>query len=305
MDAISTETSLSYGGPPPLLLIASSDWAMCRARETAEASGLRIGAQLGIEQASERLRQQASASAIWIEVDQDCGPALDRLLDDVDDAVESRRFGAVLSLTSIMIDRIGQRLFDGNLQIVIDADPIERAASLATATALARAPERANDVKDPGAERLRQLSDEVGRIAATLARLSTVPAAPEAELRKPSEEHVPDIEVETVRSVIRARRLRGRYFPEDLFADPAWDMLLELYAASLTERRMTVSRLAERSGVPLTTALRWIATLEQEELIDREADRFDRRRMFLSLTDKGRSAMSAYFEELHPDTKLL
>lgn len=112
-------------------------------------------------------------------------------------------------------------------------------------------------------------------------------------------------EVMAIRQGLLARQQRGRFFNPRLFADPAWDMLLELYAASLTERRMTVSRLAERSGVPLTTALRWIATLEQEELIDREADRFDRRRMFLSLTDKGRSAMSAYFEELHPDTKLL
>jgi DNA-binding MarR family transcriptional regulator len=112
-------------------------------------------------------------------------------------------------------------------------------------------------------------------------------------------------EVLTIRQGLLARQQRGRFFNPKLFADPAWDMLLELYAASLTERRMTVSRLAERSGVPLTTALRWIAILEQEELIDREADRFDRRRIYLSLTDKGRSAMSAYFEELHPDAKLL
>ena len=112
-------------------------------------------------------------------------------------------------------------------------------------------------------------------------------------------------EVMVIRQGLLARAQRGRFFNPRLFADPAWDMLLELYAASLTERRMTVSRLAERSGVPLTTALRWIATLEEEELIDREADRFDRRRIFLCLTDKGRSAMSAYFDDLHPDAKIL
>ena len=78
-----------------------------------------------------------------------------------------------------------------------------------------------------------------------------------------------------------ARQQRGRFFNSNLFADPAWDMLLELYGASLTERRLTVSRLAERSGVPSTTALRWIATLETEGLIDRQNDRFDRRRRFL------------------------
>ena len=108
-----------------------------------------------------------------------------------------------------------------------------------------------------------------------------------------------------IRQGLMARQQRGRFFKSNLFADPAWDMLLELYGASLTERRLTVSRLAERSGVPLTTALRWIATLETEGLIDRQNDRFDRRRTFLELSEKGRTGMSAYFEELHPDTKIL
>jgi DNA-binding MarR family transcriptional regulator len=109
----------------------------------------------------------------------------------------------------------------------------------------------------------------------------------------------------TIRQGLLARQQRGRFFNPKLFADPAWDMLLELYAASLTERRLTVSRLAERSGVPLTTALRWITTLEMEQLVDREDDRFDKRRMFLSLTPKGQKAMSAYFDELLPDTKIV
>lgn len=298
MNARSTEDSLSYGGPPPLLVAASSDSAMRRARETAEACGLRIGAVLGIDEASERLRQQASASAIWIEVDQDCGPALDRLLDDVDDAVESRRFGAVLSLTSGMIDLIGQRLFDGGAQIVIDADPVERAASLATATALARAPERANDVKDPGAERLRQLSDEVGRIAATLARLSTVPATPEVELRKPSEKDVPDVSVETVRSVIRARRLRGRYFAEHLFADPAWDMLLDLLQAEISQLRVPVSSLCIAAAVPATTALRWLKSMTDSGIFVRRADPHDGRRVFVEMSRDASLSMRRYFADV-------
>ena len=112
-------------------------------------------------------------------------------------------------------------------------------------------------------------------------------------------------ELMTIRHGLLARQQRGRFFNSRLFADPAWDMLLELYAASITERRVTVSRLAERACVPMTTALRWITTLEKEDLVDREADRFDRRRMFLSLSRKGRNAMSAYFECLHPDVRVL
>ncbi|HUG46405.1 MAG TPA: hypothetical protein VMK31_07860, partial [Sphingomicrobium sp.] len=265
MDAVLTESNLSYGGPAPILLAASSEPALRKAAATADSLGLRIAARLPIDQARERLRQQASASAIWIEVDHDCGDTLDALLDEVDERVASRRFGAVLSITSGVIDSFGSRLFDGGLQIVVDAGPVERVASLATATAVARAPDRANDVsKDQGAERLRQLSDEVNRIAATLARLSIEPAAIGGELRMPVEEDVPDIPVEIVRSVIRARRLRGRYFSEELFADPAWDMLLDLLQAEIAQLRVPVSSLCIAAAVPATTALRWLKSMTEQ-----------------------------------------
>lgn len=300
MDALLTETpSLSYGGPPPLLIAASGEAALRRARDTADASGMRVGAQLAIGEASERLREQASASAIWIEVDQDCGTELDELLDEVDRAIMGRRFGAILSVTSDMIDRLGNRLFDSRSQILVDAGPFDRAASLATATALARAPDRANDVsKDPGAERLRQLSDEVSRIAATLARLSTVAPAAEAELRKPVEEDVPDVPVETVRSVIRARRLRGRFFADDLFADPAWDMLLDLLQAEIAQLRVPVSSLCIAAAVPATTALRWLKSMTDKGLFVRRADPHDGRRVFVELSREASIAMRRYFAEV-------
>ena len=156
MHALLTETAVTYDGPPPLLLAGSSEPAFKKARDTAAASGLRVGGEVGISAARNRLRQQASASAIWVELDEDCGPELDALLDEVDSLVESRRTGAVVSIDSSLIDRLGSRLFDSPAQFIVDAGPIERAASLATATAVAAAPDRANDVSsDPGAERLR------------------------------------------------------------------------------------------------------------------------------------------------------
>ncbi|MFP5330207.1 MAG: hypothetical protein ACLGHC_08765 [Alphaproteobacteria bacterium] len=294
-----TEPPLSYGGPAPLILAASSEPAMRRARETAEASGLRIGAQLDIREAPQRLRHQAAASAIWIEVDRECGPELDTLLDTVDEAVASRRFGAVLSLSPDMIDCLGSRLFEGRAQIVINPDAFERAASLATATAIARVPDRANDVsRDPGADRLRQLSDEVGRIAATLARLSTVPAGPEPDPVKPIEESAPDIPVELVRSVIRARRLRTRYFSEELFADPAWDMLLDLLQAEIAQLRVPVSSLCIAAAVPATTALRWLKSMTDKGLFVRRADPHDGRRVFVELSRESSAALRRYFADV-------
>jgi DNA-binding MarR family transcriptional regulator len=190
-------------------------------------------------------------------------------------------------------------LFDGGSQVVVDASPVERVASLATATAVARAPDRANDVsKDQGAERLRQLSDEVNRIAATLARLSTEPAAAGAELRMPVESDVPDIPVETVRSVIRARRLRSRYFSEELFADPAWDMLLDLIQAEIAQLRVPVSSLCIAAAVPATTALRWLKGMTEQGIFVRRADPHDGRRVFVELSREASIAMRRYFADV-------
>src|SRR3546814_17984132 len=67
------------------------------------------------------------------------------------------------------------------------------------------------------------------------------------------------------RELLRFRRLRDRYFAGDLFADPAWDMLLDLYAArSQNSHPVSVSSLCIASSVPATTALRWIKAMEEK-----------------------------------------
>ncbi len=99
-----------------------------------------------------------------------------------------------------------------------------------------------------------------------------------------------------VRELLKLRRNRDRFFPAEIFADPAWDILLELYAAELGQRRMTVSCVCTAACVPATTALRWINTLEENQLVQRRDDRFDGRRVFLSLTDDGLAAMNDYFD---------
>lgn len=87
-----------------------------------------------------------------------------------------------------------------------------------------------------------------------------------------------------VRNLIRTRRLRDRYFP-GLFADPAWDILLDLYAARLEGRTVAVSSLCIAANVPPTTGLRWITGMTEQGLLRREADPEDRRRVFIALSD--------------------
>jgi len=55
-----------------------------------------------------------------------------------------------------------------------------------------------------------------------------------------------------VRRLIRLRRDRDRHFPAEIFADPAWDMLLDLSAARMEGIDMPVSSLCVAAAVPTT-----------------------------------------------------
>ena len=101
-----------------------------------------------------------------------------------------------------------------------------------------------------------------------------------------------------VRSILRARICRQEFLKAALFAEPAWDMLLELFARELEHQRTSVSELCRASGVPETTAHRWIENLEKEGLIERRDDQFDGRRVWVTLSLKGSEAMQRYFEAL-------
>lgn len=102
--------------------------------------------------------------------------------------------------------------------------------------------------------------------------------------------------ISDVRTVIRARAERTRFFGADLFADPAWDILLELYACELSQQRLSVSKLTYASNVPATTVLRWLGVLEQQGLIARYPDPRDGRRVWISLSPAGSESMARYFE---------
>ena len=89
--------------------------------------------------------------------------------------------------------------------------------------------------------------------------------------------------------------MRDQFFGVGLFEDPAWDMLLDLFAADLEGARVSVSSLCIAAAVAPTTALRWIAKMVDAGLFAREPDPFDRRRAFMALTGRARDGMRGYF----------
>jgi DNA-binding MarR family transcriptional regulator len=300
MDAVHTELhDLSYSGKGAVLIGATSDAAMLRAVRTVESAGCRIGGRMTLGSARERIGQQVAASSIWLELDRDCGAEMDELLEFIAGQARDRQFGAVVSGPAELIDAMAARIDGSAVELIVDGDEMERMAALAVATARAEIPPRLSDIaSDQNAERLRQLSDEVGRIAATLARLSSGPGAPARRVEPVVAGDVPDLSAETVRAVIRARRLRTRYFPEHMFADPAWDMLLDLLQAEIAQLRVPVSSLCIAAAVPATTALRWLKTMVQEGIFVRRADPHDGRRVFVELAPDASRALRRYFAEV-------
>jgi len=95
---------------------------------------------------------------------------------------------------------------------------------------------------------------------------------------------------------LRHRHTRGALFPAGLFADPAWDLLLDLYVAGVERRRISISSACIAAAVPPTTALRWIALLESNGLVLRIADSDDRRRAYLSLAPRASISIEAWLQ---------
>ena len=302
MDAYSSDQASSYDfNEPPVLIAGTSDAAIERAGRAVGAAGLRIGARLSIDAAAERLNVQPKAAAVWVEIDTDCGGPMDELLTRICQDVSDQRYAAIVSATGPLLDPVAARVESDAIQLIVDADDVERSAALAFATATSNLPLGLSDVaSDQNAERLRQLSEEVNRIASTLARLSAGPSPAPRPVEPALAGDVPQVSAETVRNVIRARRLRERYFPQDMFADPAWDMLLDLLQAEIAQLRVPVSSLCIAAAVPATTALRWLKTMVSQGLFVRRADPHDGRRVFVELAPDTSNALRRYFAEVGP-----
>ena len=103
--------------------------------------------------------------------------------------------------------------------------------------------------------------------------------------------------LQEVEAAILARTLRPDHVPSELLLDPAWDMLLELFRASLTGEQATASSLAKAAGVTTNSALRWIDALVAKGLCIR-GDRADDGRMAVDLSSGGGGALQAYFAKI-------
>jgi hypothetical protein len=99
------------------------------------------------------------------------------------------------------------------------------------------------------------------------------------------------------RAMLASRRKMEQYFP-NLFADPARDMLLDLFVAVEEGRDMSVTSCCIAAMVPPTTALRWLALLKEQGLVLEEPDTRDRRQKLLHLAPYARAQMRDFMDSV-------
>lgn len=280
------------------VIVADDVLAASDAQAAARHAGVTVTATIGFAGLAEALDDIAHADLLLVDATGVAADLLDATLPVLTARAERDRAQLVVSFGVEAIDVVTLHLLGGPATLLCEARPEERIAAIvlgAGGGAGFSAPER-------DAERLRRLNAEVARIAEALAKLArdgdtgdgvrdrtddfTAPDADDAPM--------PAVSAATVRGVIRARRLRDQFFAPDLFADPAWDMLLDLFAARLEGGHVSVSSLCIASAVPPTTALRWITTLTEAGLVARQDDPADKRRAFIVLTARAVGGMQGY-----------
>ena len=142
-----------------------------------------------------------------------------------------------------------------------------------------------------GQFRLMELARAGDQIAQVNAIASNAPHDPgPAGTKTPTTEEL----VTFVRSIMRSRRRRSDFLDTNLFADPAWDILLELTSAGLMQTPVPTSSACAAAQVPLSTALRHVRHLVDSGLVKRWQDRNDKRRTLLALEGNVMESMKKY-----------
>jgi hypothetical protein len=96
------------------------------------------------------------------------------------------------------------------------------------------------------------------------------------------------------REELHERRRRNSVFDAELFGEPSWNILLDLFVAQVNAKKISVTSACIAADVPPTTALRWLTVLEQNGLVQRLDDEFDQRRTWVGLTDSAFKKLSSY-----------
>lgn len=296
-------TSYTDTDAAPVLLLAPPIIA-ADAMQAIEVVGARLLDHIDWPGGAGALGRYAVRPLVMIETEGVPDATLDRDLPVLATWSDARDLPVVVALAEEQIDRVSAHLLGPRVQLLCGASLSDRIVALTIGVETLHGAILHDSWRESDSVRLRRLHEEVARIAGKLIDLARPDREVDGDIRdrRGGYDSGPGgsdaIAASDVRRAIRSRRLRDQFLGEGLFEDPAWDMLLDLYAAELEGTRVSVSSLCIASAVAPTTALRWIARLTESGLLVRQPDPDDRRRAFMALSQQTSDALGAYMVAL-------
>lgn len=107
-----------------------------------------------------------------------------------------------------------------------------------------------------------------------------------------------DVAYDRARRTIRRRLLRRQLIgSEELFGEPAWEMLLDVFVHEGEGKPLAITSTCATAGIPMSSGLRLIQKLCEAGILRRIPDPFDGRRCFVRLQPAAYDRMRAYFSD--------
>jgi DNA-binding MarR family transcriptional regulator len=267
------------------------------------AAGARISVRLSVSEGLSRMASRILPAALFIDTRFSAEPVVQSLIDRLRQDVPAPDGRIVLRIGRGQIDMAAACAVQDAITLLCNENDAERGAAIEWLVKPVSFLLRDISAEAAMPIQLREIRDEIQRLARSLAMLTDAdaqaanpPARDDgaAKHKQAREAPSPATEAATLRAMIRARRLRDQFFGQELFADPAWDILLDLMAARLEGKDVGVSSLCIAAAVPPTTALRRIQEMTEAGLLERVADPQDGRRIFVALSSHAVETMEHY-----------
>ncbi len=141
---------------------------------------------------------------------------------------------------------------------------------------------------------------ELSTFVSLLSRLISTSTEAKEGPRKMPEQSLTAIAENLYRFRRRRDALMATKFGTDIFADPAWDIILDLYIHNSKNQDVCVTSACAAAMVPITTALRYITVLSDRGMIERSKNQKDGRSYLLRLSPEAAHIVEELLTELVP-----
>ncbi len=113
-----------------------------------------------------------------------------------------------------------------------------------------------------------------------------------------AEDPEPDSALANAQATVRRRLLRRQLLgSEELFGEPAWDMLLDLFIHECEGKPLSMSSLSISTGIPTSSGMKLIHRLCDAGILQRLPDHRDGRRSLMKISPDIAHRLRAYFAE--------